>query len=107
MASTEGEESVRIRSGWRASGARRARFILTRRLENNFDKEHILWLYLSEVYFGHHSYGVQAAAENYYRKNVWELSLPEIALIAGLPAGAQQVLAFAHRSGRRRAGRTC
>jgi len=67
-----------------------------RRLENNFDKEHILWLYLNEVYLGHHSYGVQAAAENYFRKNVWELSLPEMALIAGLPQAPSQFSPFAH-----------
>ena len=96
MASTEGEESVRIRSGWAGVRRKAREFILTRRLENNFDKEHILWLYLSEVYFGHHSYGVQAAAENYYRKNVWELSLPEIALIAGLPQAPSKFSPFAH-----------
>src|SRR2546422_888356 len=62
MASVEGEQSVRIRSGWAGVRRKAREFILTRRLENNFDKEHILWLYLNEVYFGHHSYGVQAAA---------------------------------------------
>src|SRR5262249_28143213 len=71
-------------------------FILTRRLETNFDKEHILWLYLNEVYLGHHSYGVQAAAENYFRKNVWELSLPEIALIAGLPQAPTEFSPLGH-----------
>src|SRR5207245_1244311 len=70
--------------------------VTTRRLENNFDKEHIVWLYLNEVYFGHHSYGVQAAAENYFRKNVWELSLPEISLIAGLPQAPSKYSPFAH-----------
>src|SRR6266403_2039668 len=90
MASVEGERSVRVRSGWPGVRRKAREFILTRRLENNFDKEHILWLYLNEVYLGHHSYGVQAAAENYFRKNVWELSLPEIALIAGLPQAPSQ-----------------
>jgi penicillin-binding protein 1A len=60
-------------------------FILARRLEKAFSKEQILWLYLNGVYLGHHSYGVQSAAENYYRKNVEDLTLPEAALIAGLP----------------------
>jgi len=96
MASVEGEESVRIRSGWAGVRRKAREFILTRRLENNFDKEHILWLYLNEVYFGHHSYGVQAAAENYFRKNVWELSLPEISLIAGLPQAPSKYSPFAH-----------
>src|SRR5919201_1389538 len=96
MASVEGEETVRVRSGWPGVRRKLREFILTRRLETNFDKEHILWLYLNEVYFGHHSYGVQAAAENYFRKNVWELSLPEIALIAGLPQAPSKYSPFAH-----------
>src|SRR5256885_4101233 len=96
MASVEGEQSVRIRSGWPGVRRKAREFILTRRLENNFDKEHILWLYMNEVYFGHHSYGVQAAAENYFRKNVWELTLPEIALIAGLPQAPSEFSPFAH-----------
>jgi penicillin-binding protein 1A len=96
MASVEGEKSVRIRSGWAGVRRKAREFILTRRLENNFEKEHILWLYLNEVYLGHHSYGVQAAAQNYFRKNVWELTLPEIALIAGLPQAPSQFSPFAH-----------
>src|SRR5438552_3017673 len=96
MASVEGEQSVRIRSGWPGVRRKAREFILTRRLENNFDKEHILWLYLNEVYFGHHSYGVQAAAENYFRKNVWELTLPEMSLIAGLPQAPSKYSPFAH-----------
>src|SRR5467141_3223643 len=96
MASVEGERSVRVRSGWPGVRRKAREFILTRRLENNFDKEHILWLYLNEVYLGHHSYGVQAAAENYFRKNVWELTLPEMALIAGLPQAPSAYSPFAH-----------
>jgi penicillin-binding protein 1A len=96
MASVEGERSVRVRSGWPGVRRKSREFILTRRLENNFNKEHILWLYLNEVYLGHHSYGVQAAAENYFRKNVWELTLPEMALIAGLPQAPSQFSPFAH-----------
>src|SRR5205823_3928764 len=41
-------------------------------------------------------YGVQAAAENYFRKNVWELSLPEISLVAGLPQAPSAYSPFAH-----------
>ncbi|HMC33714.1 MAG TPA: transglycosylase domain-containing protein, partial [Myxococcales bacterium] len=85
IASAEGMKAVRVRSGWAGVRRKVREFILTRRLETNFAKEQILNLYLNEVYLGHHSYGVQAAAENYFRKNVWELTLPEMALIAGLP----------------------
>jgi penicillin-binding protein 1A len=59
--------------------------LLARRLESELTKEEILYLYLNNVYLGHHSYGVQAAAENYFRKDVKDLSLGEMALIAGLP----------------------
>ncbi len=73
-------------AGTRRNLARKIReFILARRLERAFTKEQILWMYLNGVYLGHHSYGVQAAAENYYRKNVGDLTLEEAALIAGLP----------------------
>lgn len=59
--------------------------LLARRLESELTKEEILYLYLNNVYLGHHSYGVQSAAENYFRKDVKDLSLAEMALIAGLP----------------------
>lgn len=59
--------------------------ILARRLEATLNKEEIIWLYLNQVYLGHGAYGVQAAAEHYFRKDVEELTLPEIALMAGLP----------------------
>lgn len=59
--------------------------LLARRLEAELTKEEILYLYLNNVYLGHHSYGVQSAAENYYRKDVKDLTLAEMALLAGLP----------------------
>src|SRR3954453_13056908 len=96
LASAEGVKAAHARKGLQGIRRKIREFILTRRLENNFDKEHILWLYMNEVYLGHHSYGVQAAAENYFRKNVWELTLPEIALIAGLPQAPSEFSPFAH-----------
>ena len=96
MASVEGEEAVTVRHGWPGVKRKIREFILTRRLERNFSKEHILWLYLNEAYLGHHSYGVQAAAENYFRKNVWELTLPEMALLAGLPQAPSKYSPFSH-----------
>lgn len=59
--------------------------LLARRLENELTKEQILYVYLNNVYLGHHSYGVQSAAENYFRKDVKDLTLAEMALLAGLP----------------------
>jgi len=59
--------------------------IIALRLEERYTKEEILYLYLNNVYLGHHSYGVQSAAENYFRKDVRELTLGQMTLIAGLP----------------------
>src|SRR5437660_4250285 len=96
LASAEGVKAAHVRSGWAGVRRKARELILTKRLEDHFTKEQILHLYMNEVYLGHHSYGVQAAAENYFRKNVWELSLPEIALIAGLPQAPSQFSPFAH-----------
>lgn len=86
-----------FREGARKSLARKLReAILASRLERAFTKEQILFLYLNGVYLGHHSYGVQSAAENYYRKNVEDLTLPETALLAGLPQAPSRYSPFAH-----------
>jgi penicillin-binding protein 1A len=59
--------------------------ILAWRMEKKLSKEEILNLYLNQIYLGHGAYGVQAAAENYFAKNVDQLSLAECAVLAGLP----------------------
>jgi len=76
--------------------------ILARRLEQRFSKEEILALYLNQVYLGHSSYGVQAAAENYFRKNAWDLTLPEMSLLAGLPQAPSKYSPFKHPEAARR-----
>ncbi len=59
--------------------------ILAWRMEKRLTKDELLYLYLNQIYLGHGAYGVQAAAENYYNKNVEELTLAECAMLAGLP----------------------
>lgn len=59
--------------------------ILARRIERELTKEQILTVYLNHVYLGHAAYGVQAAAEAYYGKNVEDLTVAEAAILAGLP----------------------
>jgi penicillin-binding protein 1A len=59
--------------------------ILAWRLERALTKEEILYLYVNQIFLGHKAYGVQAAAEHYFNKNVWELNLAEMATLAGLP----------------------
>lgn len=56
---------------------------LTLRLEQQFSKEEILTLYLNKMFLGQRAYGIGAAAEVYFGKTVDQLTLPEIALIAG------------------------
>jgi penicillin-binding protein 1A len=85
LISTEGYKKSTTRKG-KAGIIRKIReAILSFRLEKALTKEEILYLYLNNVYLGHHSYGVQAAAENYFRKDVRDLTLAEIGLLAGLP----------------------
>lgn len=59
--------------------------ILSFRIESAFSKEHILELYLNEIYLGVGSYGVAAAALNYFNKSLDALTIGEAAFLAGLP----------------------
>jgi penicillin-binding protein 1A len=59
--------------------------ILATRMEKKLSKDEILYLYLNQIYLGAGSYGVQAASETYFGKNVDQLNLAEIAMLAGLP----------------------
>ncbi len=54
-------------------------------LEGKYSKDKILEMYLNEIYLGQLVYGVQEASTRFLGKDVWELSLAESALIAGLP----------------------
>lgn len=59
--------------------------LLAFKIERELTKDEILELYLNKVFFGKRAYGVAAAAEVYYGKKLNELSLQEMAMIAGLP----------------------
>lgn len=59
--------------------------ILSYRIENALSKDEILELYLNQIFFGNTAYGIKAAAELYFRKPLSEITLPEAALLAGLP----------------------
>ena len=59
--------------------------ILALRIERAFSKDKILELYLNEIYLGFGSYGVAAAALNYFDKSLNDLTLAEAAFLAGLP----------------------
>jgi len=57
---------------------------VARRIEDNFNKQKILELYLNRIYFGGGLYGAEAAARGYFGKHARELSLSECATLAGL-----------------------
>jgi penicillin-binding protein 1A len=59
--------------------------VLALELERRYTKDRILEMYLNQVYFGHGAYGVEAASRTYFGKSVSELTVPEAALLAGLP----------------------
>ena len=68
--------------------------ILAYRIDKTFSKDDILFLYLNQIYLGHGAYGVQAAAENYFDKDVQELTLAECAILAGLPRAPSRYSPF-------------
>ena len=63
--------------------------ILASRLEQLLTKEQILELYLNEIWLGYRSYGVGAAAYNYFGRSINELTLAQCAYLAALPKGPQ------------------
>ncbi|WP_051635151.1 transglycosylase domain-containing protein [Selenomonas sp. ND2010] len=58
---------------------------LAMQLERQYTKQEILEMYMNQIYFGQGAYGVQAAAQTYFGKNVEELTLSECAMLAGIP----------------------
>lgn len=59
--------------------------LLALQIERELSKEEILELYVNKIYLGHRAYGIEAAAQVYYGKPIGELSLAQMAMIAGLP----------------------
>ncbi len=59
--------------------------VLALRMEASLSKQDILYIYLNQIYFGHGAYGIEMASRMYFQKPAKNLSLPEAALLAGLP----------------------
>jgi len=59
--------------------------VLAIRIEQTYTKDEILEMYFNQVYFGEGAYGLDAASKVYFGKQVQQLTLPECALLAGLP----------------------
>ncbi|MDV2469304.1 penicillin-binding protein PBP1a [Acinetobacter chinensis] len=58
---------------------------LARKIEQNLSKEEILTLYVNKIFLGKNAYGIAAAAKIYYNKSLDELTVAQMAMIAGLP----------------------
>ncbi len=65
-------------------------------MEFTYSKDEILSLYLNQIFLGHGSYGVEAAARLYFDKHVWQLNLAECALLATLPSAPNQFSPIRH-----------
>lgn len=61
--------------------------LLSLQIERRYSKDQILEFYLNQIFLGHNSYGVRAAAETYFNKTPKQLSLAECATLAGIPKG--------------------
>ena len=72
--------------------------LLARRIEKAFSKDHILELYLNEIYLGYRSYGVASAALMYFNKSMDELTLSEMAFLAALPKGPNNYNPKTHKN---------
>jgi penicillin-binding protein 1A len=59
--------------------------VLAYKIDRYLTKEEILTLYLNQIYLGHGTYGIEAAAQGYFGKSARQLTLPEASLLAGLP----------------------
>lgn len=59
--------------------------LLALQIERELTKDEILELYVNKIYLGNRAYGIEAASQVYYGKSISEISLAEMAMIAGLP----------------------
>ncbi len=59
--------------------------LLSVQIEKNYSKKQILEMYLNDIYYGEGAYGVESAARTYFGKHLADLTLPECAMLAGIP----------------------
>ncbi|MDJ0707931.1 MAG: penicillin-binding protein 1A [Leptolyngbyaceae cyanobacterium MO_188.B28] len=71
-----------------------AEAVLALRLEQIFNKNQILEMYLNQVYWGHNTYGVETAAQSYFNKSSRDLTLAESAMMAGLIQAPEEYSPF-------------
>jgi penicillin-binding protein 1A len=77
-------------SNERTAGRKLQEVLLSLQIEHSFTKEQIFTLYGNQIYLGHGTFGFEAGAEYYFSKHAKDLTLPEAALLAGLPKGPSE-----------------
>src|SRR4051812_48951455 len=70
--------------------------VLAHELEQSWSKDHILTAYLNTIYFGNGAYGIERAARTYFGHNALKLTLPQAALLAGIPEDPSRYDPVAH-----------
>jgi penicillin-binding protein 1A len=70
--------------------------LIVQRIEASFSKDQILELYLNEIFLGLNTYGIAAAALNYFGKSLDDLTIEEMAYLAALPKGPNNYHPFKH-----------
>ena len=83
-------------SSERTYGRKLRELVLAYKIELVLSKEQILEMYLNQIYFGQGAYGVAAAAQTYFGKDLGQLALAESALLAGLPKSPNNYSPFKH-----------
>jgi penicillin-binding protein 1A len=77
-------------------GRKLQEILLAMQIERVFTKDQIFQMYANQIYLGHGTYGFEAASEFYFSKHVRDLTLPEAALLAALPKGAESYSPINH-----------
>ncbi|MCX5824948.1 MAG: PBP1A family penicillin-binding protein, partial [Deltaproteobacteria bacterium] len=70
--------------------------LLAYKIDRYLTKEEIITLYLNHIYLGHGTYGVEAAAQGYFGKSARNLTVPEAAMLAGLPKAPSSYSPYLH-----------
>jgi penicillin-binding protein 1A len=76
--------------------------LLSLKIEHNLSKDQILELYINQIFLGQRAYGFEVAAQTYFGKTLNELSLAEIAMLAGLPKGPSSLNPIVNPTGAKR-----
>ncbi len=77
-------------SSQRTASRKLQEVLLSIQIEHTFTKQQIFTLYANQIYLGHGIYGFEAASQYYFSKHAGDLTLPEAALLAGLPKGPNE-----------------